>query len=171
MDEVKIRHIEPRDVDAFHGLLDSVARERKYLATLEAPPMEQTREFVMGNINQGHPQYVAERGGELIGWADLAIGRRASTRHTGSLGMGVAEGYRGQGIGRRLLQAVIDHGWNMGLKRIELEVFTNNTRAVALYESMGFEHEGRLRCARLIDGYYRDVFHMAMLHPDIEGGA
>ena len=57
----------------------------------------------------------------------------------------------------------------VGLVRIELEVFVDNARAIALYEKRGFRYEGRLRKARLIDGDYRDVFHMALLHPTVRG--
>ena len=82
--------------------------------------------------------------------------------------MGVASAYRGQGVGSRLLAAAIEHSWTAGFKRIELEVFVTNARAIALYEKLGFLLEGRLRKARLIDGAYHDVFHMALLHPDLE---
>jgi RimJ/RimL family protein N-acetyltransferase len=165
--DTDIRQIQEGDIPDFHLLLDRVAREKKYLAMVQAPSIERTREFVLGNIRDGHAQYVAEQRGELVGWADIMPGQHESTRHMGGLGMGVAQGHRGRGIGRRLLARVIEHCWNAGLKRIELEVFVDNLPAIALYESMGFAHEGRLRCARLIDGEYRDVFHMALLHTDL----
>jgi RimJ/RimL family protein N-acetyltransferase len=166
---VNLRLIREDDIPAFHRLLDSVAREKKYLASVEAPPIERMREFVLGNIREGYAQYVAECDGELVGWADIVPGQRTSTQHMGGLGMGVADGFRGRGIGRMLLSRAIEHCWEMGLKRIELEVFVNNARAITLYEHMGFQHEGRLRKARLIDGEYQDVLHMALLHPDFEG--
>ena len=46
-------------IAGFHAALDRVARERRYLALLEAPPLERTAEFVRGNIAGGNPQYVA----------------------------------------------------------------------------------------------------------------
>ena len=168
MDGASIRLIEESDIPAFHALLDSVAREKKYLAMERAPTIERTREFVLGNIRRGYAQYVAEVDGDLIGWADILPGQRDSTRHMGGLGMGVADGFRGQGIGRALLSRAIEHCWEMGLKRIELEVYVQNTRAIILYERMGFVLEGRLRKARLMDGEYRDVLHMAILHPDLD---
>lgn len=164
----ELRLIREGDIPAFHNLLDSVAREKKYLAMVQAPSIERIREFVLGNIRHGYPQYVAERDGELVGWADIVPGRRDSTRHCGALGMGVARGFRGKGIGYKLLSRAIEHCWDMGLKRIELEVLVHNSEAIALYENVGFQHEGRLRKARLIDGEYQDVFHMGLLHPDLE---
>lgn len=165
----ELRLIREEDIPAFHCLVDSVAREKKYLAMLQAPPIERMREFVLDNIRHGYAQYVAERDGELVGWADIVPGKRDSTRHSGALGMGVARDFRGLGIGYRLLTRAIQHCWDMGLTRIELEVFVHNSAAIALYERVGFQHEGRLRKARLIDGVYEDVFHMGLLHPDLEG--
>ena len=163
-----VRPASEGDIESFHDLLDTVAREKRYLAMVQAPSIERTREFILENIRLGHPQYVAEAGGELVGWADIVPARRDSTRHMGGLGMGVAREWRGRGIGRSLLRAAIEHSWNMGLKRIELEVFVDNVRAISLYETMGFRHEGRMRCARFIDGRYLDVFHMGLLHTDLE---
>ncbi|MEA2939724.1 MAG: hypothetical protein QOD09_253 [Bradyrhizobium sp.] len=40
-------------IDGFHRALDIVARERRYLAFLEAPPIEATRTFVFDNIKRG----------------------------------------------------------------------------------------------------------------------
>lgn len=162
-----IRPIRESDIEDFWSILDAVASEKKYLAMVKAPPPARVRDFVLENIRGNHVQYVAEVGGQLVGWADVFRGERDSTRHTGRVGMGIIDGYRGRGIGRRMLEAVIEHCWRVGLLRIELEVFVDNAPAIALYEKLGFRYEGRLRKARLIDGEYRDVFHMALLHASI----
>ena len=51
----------PEHIDGFRRTLDIVARERKYLSFLEAPPLEATREFVLNNIARRNPQFVALR--------------------------------------------------------------------------------------------------------------
>jgi RimJ/RimL family protein N-acetyltransferase len=164
---VQVRPIRETDIEGFRAVLDAVASEKKYLATVRAPPLKQVREFVVGNIRGNNAMYVAETEGEIVGWADAVRGTRDSTRHTASVGMGIIEAYRGQGIGRRLLERVIEHCWRARLVRIELEVLVDNARAIALYEKLGFHYEGRLRKARLICGEYKDVFHMALLHPSL----
>ena len=50
-------------IESFHRALDFVARERRYLAFLEAPPLEETRAYVLNNIAKGYPQLVV-----LSGW-------------------------------------------------------------------------------------------------------
>ena len=82
------------------------------------------------------------------------------------LGISVAPEAQGQGVGRALMQALCDYAdrWAQVL-RIELTVFADNERAVRLYRSMGFVHEGTHRGYALRDGEYIDVLSMARLHP------
>jgi putative acetyltransferase len=53
--------------------------------------------------------------------------------------------------------------------RIELTVFADNARAIALYERFGFEHEGRHKGYALRNGQYSDVLCMARWHPKPPG--
>lgn len=64
---IDIIPIQPGLIESFHRTLDVVARERRYLAFLEAPPIEQTRKFVLNVIEQGYPQFVAVAAGEVVG--------------------------------------------------------------------------------------------------------
>ena len=47
--------------------------------------------------------------------------------------------------------------------RVELTVHADNTRAIKLYESLGFEHEGRLRDFSFREGGYVDALLMGRL--------
>jgi len=101
--------------------------------------------------------------GTIVGMAGLhvAAGKR---RHSASLGMSVDDAYHGRGIGRKLLEALLDVADNyLGLTRVELEVLVDNARAIRLYERMGFEHEGCKRKAIFRGGRYVDAYVMARL--------
>jgi putative acetyltransferase len=76
--------------------------------------------------------------------------------------MAVHDDYTGRGVGSALMQAMIDQAdrW-LGLKRLELTVWTDNHRAIALYERFGFEREGVLRDYALRDGVFVDALAMA----------
>jgi L-phenylalanine/L-methionine N-acetyltransferase len=65
------------------------------------------------------------------------------------------------------MQALMEHAdrW-AGILRIELQVFADNHRAIALYRKFGFEIEGTHRAHALRDGVYVDTLTMARLHPD-----
>ena len=50
-----------------------------------------------------------------------------------------------------------------GFARVELDVYEDNARAIALYEKMGFAREGIVRRAARIDGQFIDAISMALL--------
>lgn len=62
---------ERRHIAGFREVLDSVARERRYLAFLEAPSATQMRRFVLNNLRNGYPQFVAVEDDCVLGWCDI----------------------------------------------------------------------------------------------------
>jgi ribosomal protein S18 acetylase RimI-like enzyme len=159
---VKILPIAEEHIEGFHRCLDAVARERRYLALVQAPPLESAREFVLSNIAQGVLQFVAVYGGEVIGWCDITPLKWDGFAHCGRLGIGVRADWRGRGIGRRLIGATLQRASEKGLERVDLEVFASNTPAIRLYESLGFVVEGIKRRGRKLDGAYDDVVEMVL---------
>ena len=111
-------------------------------------------------------QFFAVDGERVVGWADIFPGWAHAVRHCGTLGMGVHPGYRGQGLGTRLLRACIDKAWRKGITRIELEARSDNRRAIALYEKVGFEREALKSRALCFDGVYHDAVQMRLLRGD-----
>ncbi|MEZ4605869.1 MAG: GNAT family N-acetyltransferase [Deinococcales bacterium] len=157
---VNIRPITLDDAQGFWQVLASVAAEKKYILTIEPPVFEKTLAFVQHNVDHKLAQYVALDDDKLVGWADILPLDHPTMSHIGSLGMGILAAYRGQGIGSKLLKATIDHAWASGLKRLELEVFADNVKAIALYEKHGYIREGLKPFARQVDGHYQDIVLM-----------
>jgi diamine N-acetyltransferase len=75
-----------------------------------------------------------------------------------------------RGLGRDVLQALVRFGFEqMNLHRIALRVFAGNSRAVHLYEKLGFQHEGRWREAGFRHGCYHDILWMSILREEWGG--
>src|SRR3954471_20909584 len=142
MSVIEIVPIAQEHIEGFYKTLDIVARERRYLSFLEAPPFESTRAFILDVIEQGYPQLVALSAGEVVGWCDVTPKPRPIYAHSGVLGMGLLPQFRHQGIGRRLIAQALDAARDFGLQRVELTVRENNTNAIALYKQTGFVVEG-----------------------------
>lgn len=160
---IQIRPARVGDGVAFHALLDAVARERRYLAMVEGPPLERMQEFVDSSAKKNLPQFFAFDGEQLVGWCDAFPGDAANgAPHLARLGMGVAKSHRGRGIGRQLMDATISRCRELGLEKIELSVYSSNEPAIALYRKLGFVDEGRKVRGRLVDGVYDDVISMAL---------
>lgn len=159
-----IRPIAEEHIAGFHAALDYVAREKKYLAFLEAPPLDKATAFIRNNIAEDHPQFVALAGGRVVGWCDVIPAKdRPIHAHTGVLGIGILPEHRGKGVGRALMTATIAKARAKGLTRIELTVREKNTNAIALYKKLGFESEGLKKNAVRIDGVYENIVLMALL--------
>jgi len=158
---IEIRKIENKDIRGFYDALCSVASEGVFLLTTAPPPYERMVSFVRNNIENNNSQYVAVLNDEIIGWADIIPLERNTMNHVGHLGMGVLSNFRGLGVGSKLLEKTIAHAWNQELKRLELEVFSDNGIAISLYKKYSFEVEGVKRCARLFENKYQDITIMA----------
>jgi hypothetical protein len=84
-------------------------------------------------------------------------------RHVVQMQVTVQKGWRGKGIGTRLIQQSIH--WakrHKHIRRIELYVLARNTKAVSLYSRLGFRVEGRGTGAIYKNGKYLDNYWMAV---------
>jgi RimJ/RimL family protein N-acetyltransferase len=160
---VPIVPIAEEHVASFRAALDGVARERRFLALLEAPPLGDVREFVLANLRAGNPQLVALDGDSVVGWCDIVRGTKPTYRHSGVLGMGVVHDWRRRGVGAALVAAALAAAKERGMTRVELTVRVDNLAAVGLYEKLGLVREGLLRRHMRVDGRYVDAHAMAWL--------
>ena len=159
---IQILPIAEEHIESYHQCLGSVARERLYLALVEAPPLDSTRALVLSNIAKNVPQFVAVIDNKVIGWCDISPLKHEGFKHRGELGMGIHKRYRRMGIGQQLITHTIQKAKERGLERIELEVFASNVPAIKLYEKMGFVTEAVKKNARKIDGNYDDLVEMVL---------
>jgi putative acetyltransferase len=146
-----------------------VAREKRYLAQTQALPLERLEAFVRDSEARDAIQFFALDGDRVVGWADIFPSWATAVAHRGSLGMGVHPGYRGRGLGHRLLAACITKAWAKGLTRIELEARADNAAALALYRRHGFVEEAVLPRGLCFDGRYFDSVQMRLLSPPESG--
>ncbi len=148
---------------SFRSCLDAVARERRYLAQVEALPLERIESFVRESVANDAVQFVALDGDRVVGWADIFPEWPYAIAHCGSLGMGVLPDYRHRGLGEALLRACIVKAKVKGITRIELAARADNVPAVRLYEKLGFIHEAVKRNGMRFDGVYFDTLQMSLL--------
>lgn len=154
---------ESSHLPALYEVIDSIAREGKYLGFTKAPPWEQSLAFYRSLLETGAPYFVALSGNRVVGWCDVAPVMGDTRSHIGVLGVGLLPEARHLGLGRRLMEAAIARAWSMGLTRIELTVRDDNLNAKALYESLGFHAEGLRRKASVVGNEVHDVWAMALL--------
>jgi putative acetyltransferase len=164
-----IRHQEPSDAAAVHEMLSDAATFGTMLG-LPYPSLHERKERMLKQDGAAHRLVALSGGGELAGTAMLIPARRQRLLNTAELGIGVHRDWQGKGAGSALLAALLELADNwLGMRRIELTVFADNTRAQALCRKFGFAEEAHLRAYALRDGVYHDVLAMARLR-DEQGG-
>lgn len=151
------------DLEALHSYMVQLRREApKTLYSRAIPALSDTESFLKYHVGtSGAVAILAFQGRAIVGMIDLRRGDHPQTKHTGSFGMSVGSQHRGQGIGRKLINELEIWCKLNGISRLELEVFSNNADAVHLYESCGFQHEGKRIGAVKIEGKYEDILLMA----------
>lgn len=144
--DVWIKYADPKYFASFYETLRAV---------------ETVTEFQSGIIKNNLPSYYAVDGERVVGWVDISTGTNPRLNHRGGLGMGLLQGYRGQGVGSQLMDASLKHAEKSGLEKVELHVYTSNLAAIALYRRFGFQEEGLIKKYRKLDGRYFDCLMMA----------
>jgi putative acetyltransferase len=165
---ITVRRSTPRDASA----LARIMGDPEVLPNLMQLPYTSTEVWERRLADNDVPgktdlSLVAERDGSVVGSAGLHPAPQTRRRHVAMLGISVAREAQGQGVGHALMQAMVDYAdhWAQ-LLRIELTVFVDNERAIALYRRFGFVHEGTFRAYALRHGVYVDTHAMARLHPN-----
>ena len=164
--EVTIRSATIQDAPAILALSISVLGEEIYQLTSGTEfkmTIDAEEKWIESHLsNPNHIILVAEMDSNIVGLLDFSNGRRQRIAHTGEFGMSVEKSFRDQGVGSLLLEALIN--WaaqNRTIEKIGLNVHSNNERAIALYQKMGFEIEGiRKRDLKYGEGQYVDAIVM-----------
>jgi putative acetyltransferase len=158
--DITIRKAEPSDAEAIWKCYTAPLVVRN---TLQLPyrSLESVRDLLTKG-GEGAYILVAVIDGEVVGMIGLHTFSRPRVNHRAEIGMMVRDDWQGKGVGKAMMQAVIDLAdkW-LNLARIELTVFTDNEPAIALYRKFGFEIEGTLRKHAFRDGEFVDSHVMA----------
>ncbi|MFI8708326.1 GNAT family N-acetyltransferase [Bacillus sp. NPDC077411] len=101
---------------------------------------------------------------EIISIASITSSQKARAKHVGTLGIVIAEEHCGIGLGRTLMDELIEWAKGNGTtKKIHLVTREDNDRAIELYKKVGFKEEGLLQQDTYIDGMYYSTLIMGLL--------
>ena len=101
---------------------------------------------------------------EIISIASINSNQKSRSKHVGTFGIVVAEKYCNLGLGRKLMDYLIEWGKSNGItKKICLVTRDDNTRAIELYKKVGFETEGISKKDTYIDGVYYNTLMMSLI--------
>jgi phosphinothricin acetyltransferase len=111
--------------------------------------------------NEGHHEFarlVVRDGNKIVGWAALSpVSKRRVYRGVAEVTVYVTESARGQGIGRVLLDALIDESERNGIWTLQASIFPENTASAKLHLRCGFREVGRRERIATLTGVWRDT--------------
>ena len=104
------------------------------------------------------PRLIARVGQEIAGWAALSpVSSRCVYAGVGEVSVYVGADYRGAGVGRALLTALIAASERDGVWTLQAGIFPENVASVRLHKSCGFREVGRRERIGRRDGVWRDT--------------
>jgi L-amino acid N-acyltransferase YncA len=128
---------------------------------------EADRRAVIESGDERHPVLVAELDGRVVGWAAIASYRpRACYRGVGDVSLYVDAAHRGRGVGRRLMDALIDEARRLGYWKVLSRLFPENGASRGMCRAAGFREVGVYEKHAQLDGRWRDVIIVERLIPE-----
>ncbi len=166
---ITIRPVRVEDAEAVLDLFRALDEETKFMMLEPGErktTFEEERNILQRILNAGNSMlFVAEDSGagKLAGLLGAQGGSFRRNHDTVHIFIGVRQAYAGQGVGRRLFEALEAWAVSWNAHRLELTVMVHNQRAIALYNKMGFVIEGRLCGTLKVDGEYVDEYMMSKI--------
>lgn len=163
--QITLRSLEESDVEILFACAKDLESEDTYVTLDPHEPVtwEDQQTYIAGNVkkiaNRDQVLLMAFDGDRLVGVAQMdRWGKRQ--RHVGRFGISVHRDYRGDGIGKQLMQAVMrDANDEMNVRTVMLTCFATNKPAQALYEGLGFRRCGTTPLGLYHKGAYIDQLH------------
>ncbi|MEW6046690.1 MAG: arsinothricin resistance N-acetyltransferase ArsN1 family A [Bacillota bacterium] len=161
-----IRHATASDAAAIARIYNQAIEER--IATFETEPRtpEERRRWLESH-GPRHPVLVAQVAGQVAGWASIGPYRpRSCYDGVGEFSIYVDAAWRGRGVGRRLLTALIETAERLGYWKLVSRVFDFNVASRALCRSCGFREVGTYEKHGRLDGRWIDCVIVERLIPE-----
>jgi RimJ/RimL family protein N-acetyltransferase len=166
--DLSVRELQHGDLTAYKALRDHALahHEDAYTSDAVAEALRTAQSYAarLGGDGDGPFTLGAFRGDRLVGAVTCDRDARTKVRHIGHVtGMMVHVDEQGRGIGRALLDALIERAAaDAELHQLTLNVTAGNAVAERLYERSGFVRYGTLPRAIRVGGVFHDKHHMLL---------
>lgn len=157
-----LRAASPADIEAIQAIYAHHVAGGCATFELDAPSIEQMRRRYDALVTEGYPFLVAEAGSQVIGYAYAGAYReRPAYRHTVEDSIYLSPTVLGQGIGTRLLQALMDECERIGFRQVVAVIGDSaNAASIGLHRKAGFSLVGTLRAVGWKHGRWVDTVLM-----------
>ena len=152
---VTLRPVQPNDLDKLLVYINSLVQEKqqdkrtrlftgfedKFSRRMESRYLDET----LAGIQSGKIiNLAAEIDGRIVANGEIERGSYKETEHYGRLGLTIIPEFRGRGLGREMVRALLREARRRRLKRVQVEFLATNSAAVRTYRKAGFKKAGLL---------------------------
>ena len=163
---VVVRPASVDDAEETFKNINLIGAEQVYIMIDRVDNVDEERRWLSSFDGIRSVLLLALAGREVVGSADCHGGTYPKDRHVGGIGIVIRDGWREVGLGRLLMERILEWMRARGFAKAELAVFATNVRARRLYESLGFGEEGvRRRHVRIGDDYVDEILMGLWLGP------
>ena len=160
---VTVRAASGADADAICAIHNQGIVDRVATLDVTTRTPESVREW-LADRGERHPVIVASVGDAVVGWASLnQFNPRPAYDHVADFSVYLERGWRGRGIGRQLLDRLVELARGIGFHKMVLSALATNDAGIALYSRAGFSRVGVYREQGQLDGRWVDVVIMEKL--------
>ena len=162
---ITIRAAEPGDAVAIAAIYNQGIEDRgaTFETTLRTPAEMRTKI----DLGERLPLLVAEDTGVVVGWAGLSEYRaRPCYAGIAEFSIYLDRAARGRGVGRQLLNALVEAARARGYWKLLSRVFPSNAASLGLCRRCGFREVGTYEKHGRLDGRWRDVVIVERLIPE-----
>lgn len=166
--EVTVRRATKDDAQKMIDFYNVVGGETDFLsfgANEFKRDLQEYEEYITATSNEPSSiMLLALIDSEIISIATINSSQKERTKHVGTLGIVISKKYTGLGLGRLLMNDLIEWAKQNGVtKKISLVTNETNTVAIELYKKLGFEVEGLLKKDNFINGNFNNTIIMGLL--------
>ena len=160
-----MRSLRWEDLDDLLECINFLVEEGAYIVRTEKATRDEEADWLSKYLARAEKgeiiQCAAEVESKVVANSEV-VKKEGSMRHVGGFGIAIKKGYRGIGIGTKIMETLIEESRKAGLKILVLEVFETNKTARALYGKMGFREDGRIPKGVYKNGEYVDLIRMIL---------
>ena len=161
-----IRPAKPDDLAAITDIYNEAILTTDATFDTEIKTIESQKEWFDSHDSR-NPILVVESNEKVVGWASLSKwSDRCAYSDTAEISLYVKDGYRGQGVGRQLIERILRAGEEAELHTIISRIVVGNDESIHLHKIFGFEHIGVMKEVGIKFGRLLDVVLMQKIYPD-----
>ncbi|OGL43414.1 MAG: hypothetical protein A2161_05825, partial [Candidatus Schekmanbacteria bacterium RBG_13_48_7] len=165
--EIKVKPACRHDLERINDIYNHYVVESTCTYQVDPESIETRTEWFQSR-SEKHPVLVAHDLDQVVGWGAIsAFKARTAYKNTGEISVYVDHRFLRQGIGIKILEALLAHARKSGLHTLLAAISADQESSIKIHEKLGFKHAGRLAEAGYKFDKWLDVVYMQYLIRDI----